>query len=369
MKPMAAAAPSVAAPAAPSASAGKPPGSGAPSAAAAASAAALSGIEKAAILVMYLEEHIVRDLFAHLSEEEIRRVGESISRMDRVDPEVVQHVIADFAADMRSTLYLQSQGDAYLRNVFPVVLGPERAQRMLRSIEPVTRSGFQRTFSRVQPGALAARLKKEHPQTIAVACAVLGARQTAAVFRAFDTETQAEVALRMAKLKQVPLAVLEDIEALLGGAEREGAPPPSMNTDGTRLVADALGAMSAQEKDELIQAVATRDEDVANQIHRQMFTFDLLLTADNKGIQNMLKEVERKDLAVALKGADPKTREKFYANMSERAAQYLRDDMEAMGPVRMSEVENAQQGIIALALKLQDEGKLTFLGQGDALVE
>jgi flagellar motor switch protein FliG len=330
----------------------------------------LSGAEKAAILVMYLDESTVRDLFGSLHDSEIRQVGEAISGMARVQPELVQAIIAEFAADMSASLYLRSQGDAYLKAVFPAVLGEDRAHRLLRSIEPVSRVGFQRRFAQVQPGSLAARLEKEHPQTIAVACAVLGSELTARVLTFFELDLQVDVMLRLARLKRFPVELLEDIEALLGDAEKDQlAAMHNIDADGSKLVAETIGALQGEDKDELLAALSARDEDIAGEVSRQMFSFELLTTADAKGIQNLLKEVERKELALGLKGADQKTRQTFFDNMSERAAEYLKDDMEAMGPVRLSEVEGAQQQIIALALRLEEEGKLMFLGSGEAVVE
>ena len=330
----------------------------------------LSGSEKAAILVMYLDESVVRNLFGRLSEDEIRHLGEAISGLDHVEPALVQTIIAEFAGDLSASLYLQAQGDRYLQSVFPAVLGQERAHRLLRSIEPVSRQGFQDRFARVQPGALAARLSKEHPQTIAVACAVLGPELSSAVIPGFEMDQQVDVVLRMAKLKRFPVELLEDIEALLGDAEvAEGAALHNIDADGSRLVADTINNLVGEQRDELLAALAQKDEGVASEVSRQMFSFDMLCSADAKGLQNLLKEVERKELALALKGADAPTREKFFSNMSERAADYLRDDMEAMGPVRLSEVESAQQQIIALSLRLEEEGKLIFLGGGEAVVE
>ena len=329
----------------------------------------LTGPQKAAVLVMYLEEKVVREIFGKLGEDEIRAVGEAIAGMDRVDPDLIQAVIGEFAGDLSKSLYLQSQGNAYLRSVFPQVLGQDRAHRLLRSIEPVSRKGFQKRFGKMQPGALSARLKKEHPQTIAVACAVLGSETTAAVLEGFDLDLQVDVMLRLAKLRQFPLELLEDIEELLGTIEEGGFELHNVEAEGSRLVAETLNSLQGDMKDELLAALSQRDEALAGEVSKQMFSFDLMCTADAKGVQNMLKEVERKDLSLALKGADGPTREKFFSNMSERAAQYLADDMEAMGPVRLSEVEEAQQQIIALALRLEEEGKLIFLGGGDAVVE
>ena len=331
----------------------------------------LSGPEKAAILVMYLDEATVRSLFERMSEDEIRKIGEAISRMDHVEPEVIQTIIGDFADDLGRSLYLQAQGRAYLENVFPAVLGEERAHRMLRSIEPVSRQGFKEVLGRIQPGALAARLEKEHPQTVAVACAVLGPELTAELLPCFELNLQVEVMMRIARLSRIPLELLEDIENLLGSIDLESGTQHTMKADGGKLVADTLNGLDSDVKDELLAALSQRDENLAGEVSRQMFSFDMMKDADAKGIQNMLKEVERKDLALALKGADAATREVFFGNMSERAAGYLKDDMDAMGPVRLSEVEVAQQGIIALALRLEEEGKLMFLGggAGDAIVE
>lgn len=330
----------------------------------------LTGAQRAAILVMYLDEETVKSIFSRLSEDEIRKVGEAIAVMRRVEPELIQKVIAEFAGDLGRSLYLQAEGDDYLKRVFPAVLGEDRAQKVLRSIEPVSRAGFQKMLGRLQPGALAARLKKEHPQTIAVACIVLGSEVTAQLLPSFDTETQIDVAQRMAALKQIPLELLQDIEELLGQIDMETPTRHSLEGEGPKLVADALNGLPPNLKDSILNGIAGRDEQLAAEVSRQLYNFEMLENADSRGIQNLLKEVERKDLATALKGASPKVREKFFGNMSERAAQYLKDDMEAMGPVRLSEVETIQQQIVALALRLEQEGKLLFVGgAGEKVVE
>ena len=324
----------------------------------------LTGAERVAILVMYVDQETVRSLFEHMTEPEIRQIGEAISGLERVEPEVIQAVIGQFADDLGRSLYLRAQGRTYLESVFPEVLGAERAHRMLRSIEPVSRQGFKEVLGRIQPGALAARLEKEHPQTVAVACAVLGSELTAAIVPNFELELQVEVVMRMARLSRIPLELLQDIEELLGSIDLDSGTRHTMKAEGGKLVADTLKGLQGETKDELLAALSQRDEELASEVSRQMFTFEMMKSADAKGVQNLLKEVERKDLALSLKGADASVRDVFFSNMSERAAGYLQDDMEAMGPVRLSEVEEVQQQIIALALRLEEEGKLMFLGAG-----
>ncbi len=327
----------------------------------------LTGAQRAAIFVMYVEEDVVRQLFEGLGETEIRAIGKAISELDRVDATTVQAVISHFAGDLSRTLYLQHQGDEYLHHVFPNVLGPERAKRMLRSIEPVTRNDFRKTFGRLEPGALSARLSKEHPQTIAVACAVLGPEMTAGVVGHFEPELQAACIARLAKLRKIPMELLEDIEELLGCSDGV-AESSTMDADGPKLAAEALGSLRDDLKDDVLSILAEIDEDLAGEISRRMFSFELLKSADARGIQRILKEVERRDLALALKGAGPVVSEKFFSNMSTRAAGFLRDDMDAMGPVRLSDVETAQEAIMAVALKLEEDGDLMFL-EGGGVVE
>jgi flagellar motor switch protein FliG len=327
----------------------------------------LTGAERAAIFVMYLEEDVVRELFERLGEDEIRAIGGAISRLERVEPDTVQAVISNFAGDLSRTLYLQHQGDEYLHHVFPSVLGPERARRMLRSIEPVTRNDFRKTFGRLEPGALAARLAKEHPQTIAVACAVLGPEMTGGVLGHFEPELQASCIARLAKLRKIPMELLEDIEELLGRCDGATEPSTTMEADGPSLAADALSSLRDDMKDEVLSILAEIDEELAGEISRRMFSFDLLRSADARGIQRILKGVERRDLALALKGASAAVSEKFFSNMSTRAAGFLKDDMDAMGPVRLADVEAAQEEIMSVALTLEDDGDLMFMEGGDVV--
>jgi flagellar motor switch protein FliG len=327
----------------------------------------LTGPQKAAVLVMYLDEAAVRELFARMDDDAIRRVGAAISEIPRIDPEAIEQIVAEFASDLQRTMFLKERGSDYLKTVFPAVLGPERAERMLRSIEPVSRGGLQKALSRIQPGALAARLKKEHPQTVAVACAVIGPAAAGALLAHWDEDARVALLQRMAAIDRVPLELLADLKELIGAPEPQGS-EHTLQSDGARLVADVLASMDGKERNAALAALKARDAELAAEVQRRMYRFELLRGADDRGIQHLLKEVDRKDLALALKGADPVTRAVFFRNISERAAAYLGDDMEAMGPVRMSDVEAAQQRIVAAALKLEESGRLMLAAASDAVV-
>ena len=328
----------------------------------------LSGGEKAAVLVMYLGEDVVRKIFTHFTEDEIRRVGSAISGLDRVSPEVLQAVIAEFATDLSASLYLKNQGTEYLRKVFPNVLGEERADRLLRTIEPLSSESLRDRFAMLAPGAVAARLSKEHPQTIAVACALLGSAVTADLLPRLPVDSQAEVLTRLASLKEIPLELLQDLELLLADIDEKGTQDVRIKADGTRLVADTLGSLGGEAKENLLYALSEINPEMAEEISKQLYKFEILENADNKGIQNLLKEVERSDLAMALKGAAPATRDRFFSNMSSRGAEFLKDDMEVMGAVRRTDFETAQQLIVAAALRLEEAGQLMLLGGADDVV-
>lgn len=327
----------------------------------------LSPLQKAAVLCMYLDEATVRSIFGQLDEDEVRRLGAAIAHLPEVRPDVIQQVVIDFCQELAAETWLPHQGRDYLTRVFPRIVGEERARELISGIEGMNATRFKHRLTALPPSAVAAIVSREHPQTIAVICAIVGPQFAAGILDHLDEELRTEVFFRLATLKKIPIEVLSEIEEAL--SERfpaRTAPMPQL--EGTQLAADALKRMDKEAKEGILANLGQYNADLAGEITKSMFGFSALATADDRGIQNLLKEVQRRDLTLALKAADDEMKEKFFRNMSDRAAQFLRDDLAVLGPVRLKDVEEAQQAIVSVALRLEEEGKLVFLGSSKDVV-
>jgi len=327
----------------------------------------LSPLQKAAVLCMYLDEETVRLIFGELEEDEIRRVGAAIAHLPEIRPETIQQVVFEFCNELAAETWLPSQGRDYLMRVFPRVIGEERAQDIVRGIDGMNLNRFRQRLTSLSPQALAAIVRREHPQTIAVICALVGPQAAARILDHLDEEMRTEVFFRMASLRKIPVEVLSEIEdALSERFPAKASPMPQL--EGTQLAADALKRMEKEAKEGILASLGQYSADLAGEITKSMFGFSALAAADDRGVQALLKEVQRKDLTLALKAAEDEVKDKFFKNMSDRAAQFLRDDLAVMGPARLKDVEESQQAIVAIALRLEEEGKLVFLGASDGVV-
>lgn len=327
----------------------------------------LSPLQKAAILFMYLDEETVRTLFGELDEEEIRRVGTAIAHLPEVRPDVIQQVVIEFCQELAAEAWLPAQGRDYLVRIFPKVVGEERAREIVRGIGGLNANRFRQRLQAMAPSALAAVVRREHPQTIAVICAIVGPQAASGLLAQLDEELRTEVFFRLATLKKIPVEVLSEIEEVLD--ERfpdQSSPMPQL--EGTQLAADALKRMDKEAKEGILANLGQYSAELAGEITKSMFGFSALSQADDRGIQNLLKEVQRRDLTLALKAADDEIKDRFFRNMSDRAAQFLKDDLAVLGPVRLKDVEEAQQAIVAVALRLEEDGKLVFLGSSNDVV-
>lgn len=324
----------------------------------------LTGIQKVAILLLYLGEGVAAEIFSRLTETEIMRIGQSMAGLESVPADVVDVVITEFLERFAGQKGLTTNGMDYLKRVVRNAVGEERARKIIRVVDSKEQAAFMAKLAKLNPESLAALMKQEHPQTAAVICSMLGTNMTAKVLAYFPAEARNDIIFRMASLERIPNEVMDqvrefidrEIQVPITDDEAEKLKGPEVK--GIDRVADLMNALGKAQNEPIIKALLERNPRIADEIAKKMFAFEDLLRIDDRGMQGLLKEIGKDDLALALKIADDRIKDKFFRNMSERAAEFLRDDMEVMGPVRFKDVETAQRAIIAIALRLEEEGKI-----------
>ena len=330
----------------------------------------LTGLQKAAIVLATMGEQFTADMFKQLSEEEIRKVGVAMSNLEKVDASIGESLLKEFMEKLQSEIGPLVAGDMTARRALALALGEEAASSMLEEIEKAKEPVPFERIKQVDSKTLAGFIKSEHPQTIAVIMAHLPQAKAAEVLREFPENLQYDVVLRISNLDVIPPGIIEEIDAVLQREILSTAGMEAQQLGGVEQVAELLNNADKATEEHIFSRLEEEDPELAEQIRQLMFVFEDLVNVDDRGIRALLKEVRNEDLTVALKTASEALKAKILGNVSERAAAMIEEDLEVMGPVRLSEVEQAQQKIIQIARRLEREGKIVIGGKGgeDVLV-
>ena len=329
-----------------------------------------SGAQRAAVVMMALGEQFTADMFKRMDQEDIRRVGVAMSNLDQVNPEIIDSLLREFLDKLKSEIGPMVGGDATARRALQLALGEEGARSLLadldRAKEPVP---FER-IKYVDSKTLAGFIRSEHPQTIAVILAHLPKSKAAEVIREFPENLQYEVVTRLSNLDVIPPGIVEEIDSVLQREILSTEGLEAKQLGGVEAVAELLNNCDKATEEHIFSRLEEDNPELAEQIRQLMFVFEDLVSIDDRGIRTLLKEVRNEDLTLALKTSSDQLKSKILGNVSERAAAMIQEDLEVMGPVRLSEVEAAQQKIIQVARRLEKEGKVVIGGKGgeDALV-
>ncbi|WP_343639228.1 flagellar motor switch protein FliG [Roseateles sp.] len=323
------------------------------------------GVEDAAILLMSLGEEEASEVFKHLSPKEVQKLGETIAKMKVVPRERVEKVLDkfDLVAETQSTLV--SDTDEYVRSVLRKALGEDKANLLLDRILQGSDVSSIESLKWMDPGSVAELLRNEHPQIVAAILSHLDFDQSSSVLRVFTERQRNEVLIRIATLDGIQPMALKDLNEVMGQILAGGERMKKSNLGGVKTAAEIINMMGTSVEASVLDYIREADSDLAQKIMDNMFTFDDVEKIDDRGIQAVLKEVQSESLIVALKGAGPELREKIFRNMSSRAAETLREDLESRGPVRLSEVEAEQKEILKVVRRLVDEGQIVLAGGGD----
>ncbi len=325
----------------------------------------LSGAERAAILLMSLGEAHAAEIMKHLGPKEVQKVGESMASMANVKKEEVNKVVSDFAYTLGTQTALGTGNEEYLRNVLSGALGDDKASQLIDRILLGRSAKGLETLKWMEPRAIAEVIRLEHPQIVGIVLSYLDPDQAAEVLALLPENMRADIVMRIASLDGIQPSALAELDEILE-KQFEGASSSirSSSVGGKKTAANILNFMDSAVEGAIMERVKTVDEELGDNIEELMFVFENLKDVDDRSIQALLREIASDTLILALKGADEELKEKIFKNMSKRAAEMLRDDLEARGPVRISEVEAAQKEILAVARRMADAGDMSLGGGG-----
>jgi len=323
------------------------------------------GLEDAAILLMSLGEEQAAEVFKHLEPKEVQRLGETIARMKSITRERVDAVLEKFTEQASEQSLLVADNDEYVRTVLRRALGDEKANLLIdRILQGSDVSGIE-SLKWMDAVSVSELLRNEHPQIVAAILVHLDYEQASGVLRCFPERQRNEVLVRIATLDGIQPAALKDLNEVMSKVLAGGDKMRKATLGGVKTAAEILNMLGTSLETSVLDFIREADNDLAQKIMDNMFTFDDLEKVDDKGIQVLMKEVQSESLVVALKGASPELREKIFRNMSSRAAETLREDLESRGPVRLSEVEAEQKEMLKIVRRLAEEGQVVLSGGSD----
>jgi flagellar motor switch protein FliG len=328
----------------------------------------LGGTERAAILLMSLGEQDAANLLKQLDAREVQRLGVAMAELKEVSREQMTSVLDNFIGVVDGKSNVASGSQDYVRRVLTQAVGKQKTDLLLDRVSTGQTGQGIEALKWMDAKAVAQIISGEHPQIAAIVLSHLDAEQSASILPLLTEEMRTEVLMRIATLNEVPQTALTELDQLVEKQANVAPPAPLRRSGGARTVANILNAMEREKSGEELGKIEKADTEMHQQIKDLLFIFDNLLDVDDRGIQALLREVGSDTLAVALRGAEPEVQEKILKNMSKRAAEILKDDMEARGPVKLVEVEAAQKEIVVIAQRLAEEGTINLGGKGGAEV-
>jgi len=323
------------------------------------------GVENAAILLMSLGEEEAAEVFKHLAPKEVQKLGETIAKLKVIPRERVNTVLDKFTEVAGDQSMLVSDTDEYVKAVLRRALGDEKANLLIdRILQGSDVSGIE-SLKWMDGGSVAELLRNEHPQIVAAILVHLDFDQASDVLKNFTERQRNEVLIRIATLDGIQPSALKDLNEVMSKVLAGGDRLKKSSLGGAKTAAEIINMMGSSVETSVLDYIREADSDLAQKIMDNMFTFDDLDKLDDKGFQALLKEVQSESLIIALKGATPELREKVFRNMSTRAAETLREDLDSRGPVRVSEVEAEQKEMLKTVRRLVDEGQIVLATGGD----
>ncbi|MDX7988736.1 flagellar motor switch protein FliG [Xenorhabdus sp. 12] len=328
----------------------------------------LTGTERSAVMLMTLGEDQAAEVFKHLNSREVQQLSIAMAGMRQVSNQQLVEVLAEFEEDAGQYAALSINANDYLRSVLVKALGEERASSLLEDIleSRDTTTGIE-TLNFMEPQMAADMIRDEHPQIIATILVHLNRGQAADILALFDDRLRNDVMLRIATFGGVQPAALAELTEVLNNL-LDGQNLKRSKMGGVRTAAEIINLMKSQQEESVIDAVRVYDGELAQKIIDEMFLFENLIGVDDRSIQRLLQEITTDSLLIALKGCDQALRDHFLNNMSQRAAEIMRDDLASRGPVRMSQVEAEQKAILLVVRRLAESGEMILNGGDDTYV-
>lgn len=328
----------------------------------------LSGSSQAAILLMALGEEEAATILKHMKPEEVQAVGEAMAAINGVTQEQIGDTLDQFINRVRNQSSLGVESVKYFKSTLTRALGKDKAISVLASMEPMDDDSGLSSLQWMDPRVVAKIISKEHPQIIATVLSQLKSQQAGAVLDLLPDEIRPDIMMRIVKLDKIHPAALADLNEIIQELFESNATIEISGLGGVTTVADILNSVSKEAEEQILVAIEETDSDVVAQIKEGMFIFENLLAITDRDAQTLMRDLSNEDLILALKGASEEMQQKIFRNMSSRAAELLKDDLEAKGPVRLSEVEDAQRSILTAAKQAAEDGKISLGGKGDDYV-
>jgi len=327
----------------------------------------LTNVQKAAVLLISLGENDAAEVLRYLGQKEVQQIGMSMSNLDNIPQSTVESVMVDFMESISDQTSIGINNDLYIKEMLSQALGNEKAESLVDRILMTTNTAGLETLKWMESRQVAEIIRYEHPQIQAVVLAYLSPDQAAHVLQRFDENVRLEIMMRITSLDQIQPAALQELNDILE-AQFAGAGTQSTSLGGLKTAANIMNFADSSIEQDLMEKIKEVDEGLSDKISEMMFVFDNLVEVEDQGVQVILREINTETLVVALKGAETSLQDKVFNNMSKRAAELLRDDLEAKGPVRVSEVEDAQKEILSVARRLADEGEIMLGGAGEEML-
>ncbi len=330
----------------------------------------MTGAEKAAILLLYVGTEATTKVFEHLEDNDIKKISSSMANLGHVGLPVIQDVVSEFEQITSPDAGFFSQGDEFVRKILEKALGPQRADLLLQEMHSSNIGDIEDILGNMDAKTIANFLSQEHPQTIAVIVAKLRPKQTSEIVSHLPLDLQAEVIIRIADVDQVSPEVLNDIDEVIrreltamGGIQR-------FKVGGVEKVVEMFNHLERSKEKHILDKLDVMNPPLAEIIRKHLFTFEDIFKLDDRSIQAVMREVSNDTLTLAMKASTEEVKEKVFRNISSRAADMIKEDIEVMGPVRLSDVEKAQSEIIKIVRKMEEDGKVVIAGRGgdDVLV-
>ena len=330
----------------------------------------MTGTDKAAILLLYLGNEVTAKVFEHMDDNEIKKISKSMGTLGHITRTTIMEVVEDFTNVVNPESGIFSQGDEFVRKILEKAVGTDKANMLMEELAASSYGDLVDVMANMDAKSLANFLSQEHPQTIAVILAKLKSKQTSEIISMLPQELQAEVVLRIADVEQVSPEILQEIDEVMkrelssmGGTQR-------YKVGGIEKVVDMFNHFDRSKEKQILDKLDVISPPLAEIIRKHLFTFEDVFSLDDRSVQSVMREVSNDTLTLAMKTSADEIKDKIFKNISSRAAEMIKEDLEVMGPVRLSDVEKAQSEIIKIVRKMEEEGKIVLAGRGgdDVLV-
>ena len=328
----------------------------------------INRVDAAAVLLMSLGEGDAAQILKHMGPKEVQRVGTSMAALKDISQDQVEAVMIEFLESVGKQTGLGIGSDEYIKNMLTEALGKDKADSLIDRILVGGNTTGLDTLKWMDGRAVAELIRYEHPQIQAIVLSYLEPDQAAEVLGILDEKVRLDVVMRVASLESIQPQALQELNDILEKQFSGNASTKTTKMGGIKCAANIMNFIDTSIEGDLMDSIKEIDADLGSEIEDLMFVFDNLKDVDDKGIQTLLREVSSDILIIALKGADNELQEKIFKNMSKRASELLRDDLEAKGPVKISEVETSQKEILTIARRLSDSGEISLGGSGEAMI-